>query len=316
MAGYVHIPYNPANDPYQYISQGLGQLLGGLGQGWAKQESKRVMGEDIQKLQQYQKNQAIAQQAGVQSGFMGAQSWPGAQPQMPVMQSPQMRQMQAQGMMGAMTPMTPYQQAQLNQPELQIVDSGENKAIFDKKSGRMYKTEMPSSRVPSTNVNIQPSAGERTAIAETRASIDSLDNLKSLFDNPNTKTGPIVGRVEPTKGLVGLTTSEQEAFMAATSAFKNSIIKEITGAQMSEVEAKRIMKQIPDITDPPTRWKAKWGQSKKNLEMLQKRRLEILSQAGTKVSTQSQQEQGGQILVNPQTGQRIQLRNGKWVPIQ
>ena len=71
--------------------------------------------------------------------------------------------------------------------------------------------------------------------------------------------------------------------MAATSAFKNAIIKEITGAQMSEVEAKRIMKQVPDITDPATRWNAKWQQSKKNLEFLQKRRLQILEQSGIRV---------------------------------
>lgn len=130
----------------------------------------------------------------------------------------------------------------------------------------------------------QPAAAaERTAIAKTRASIDALDNLKTLFDSAQTETGPIVGRIAPTKGLFGLTTKEQESFMAATSAFKNAIIKEITGAQMSEVEAKRIMKQVPDITDPPARWQAKWEQSKKNLEFLQKRRLEILRQSGVRV---------------------------------
>ena len=121
---------------------------------------------------------------------------------------------------------------------------------------------------------------ERTAIAETRASVDALDNLKALFDSPRTETGPVKGRVAPFAGLAGLTTDEQESFMAATSAFKNQIIKEITGAQMSEQEAKRIMKQIPDIIDPPARWKAKWEQSKKNLEHLQKRRMEILEQSG------------------------------------
>jgi len=127
------------------------------------------------------------------------------------------------------------------------------------------------------------SAAERKAIASGRASLDALGNLKQLFDKTKTKTGPIAGRIAPTAGLFGLTSDEQESFMAATSAFKNAIIKEITGAQMSEVEAKRIMKQVPDITDPPARWQAKWEQSKKNLEMLQKRRLEILQQSGLRV---------------------------------
>jgi len=127
------------------------------------------------------------------------------------------------------------------------------------------------------------SPAERKEIAETRASIDALDNLKMLFDSAQTKTGPLVGRYSPVAGLIGMTTDEQEAFMAATSAFKNAIIKEITGAQMSEVEANRIMKQVPDITDPATRWRAKWEQSRKNLEMLQKRRAEILEQSGLRV---------------------------------
>ena len=124
---------------------------------------------------------------------------------------------------------------------------------------------------------------ERTKIAETRASIDALNNIKELYDSAKTRTGMVVGRLDPVLGLFGLTTNEQEDFMAATSAFRNQIIKEITGAQMSEVEAKRILKQVPQEKDPPARWEAKWKQSKKNLEMLQKRRLEILRQSGLQV---------------------------------
>jgi len=127
------------------------------------------------------------------------------------------------------------------------------------------------------------SPAERTAIAETNASIDSLNNIKSLFDNALTRTGPIVGRADPILGIFGWTSQEQEDFMAATSAFKNNVIKEITGAQMSEIEAVRIMKQVPDITDPAARWKAKWGQSLKNLEFLQKRRREVLEASGVRV---------------------------------
>ena len=121
---------------------------------------------------------------------------------------------------------------------------------------------------------------ERTDIAETRASVDALNNIKELYDNAKTRTGPVVGRLDPILGTFGWTTQEQEDFMAATSAFRNRIIKEITGAQMSEVEAKRILKQVPQETDPSARWEAKWRQSKKNLEFLQKRRLEILRQSG------------------------------------
>ena len=78
----------------------------------------------------------------------------------------------------------------------------------------------------------------------------------------------------------GLSGEDQEDLLAATSAFKNAIIKDITGAQMSEPEAKRIMKQIPDENDPPIRWRAKAKQTRKNLDFLQKRRSEVLKKSG------------------------------------
>lgn len=124
-----------------------------------------------------------------------------------------------------------------------------------------------------TTVNI--SAGEREKTAAGLATMDVLSNLRNLYDKPNTRTGPAVGRIDPIIGQIGLTSRDQEDFMAATSAFKNQIIKEITGAQMSEQEAFRIMKQVPDIIDHPTRWEAKWRQSVRNIQYLQKRRQEI-----------------------------------------
>ena len=60
-------------------------------------------------------------------------------------------------------------------------------------------------------------------------------------------------------------------FQASTSAFKNSVIKAITGAQMSEPEARRIMQQIPMETDKPEGWQAKYESTKRNLAYLQAR---------------------------------------------
>jgi hypothetical protein len=128
------------------------------------------------------------------------------------------------------------------------------------------------------------SAAERTDIAEARVSMDALNNLRQLYDTGGFgEAAPVSGRLAPITGLFGMTTDQQEAFMAATSAFKNAIIKQITGAQMSEPEARRIMKQIPDITDPPARWKAKWEESLKNVRMMEQRKLEVLRQSGLRV---------------------------------
>ncbi len=127
----------------------------------------------------------------------------------------------------------------------------------------------------------QPAAAsERMAIAETNASLDALNNLETLFNKSTTVTGPIAGRVERAKGFFGLSSVDQENLLAATSAFKNKVIKDITGAQMSEQEASRIMKQIPLETDPPIRWRAKKKQTEQNLRIIQRRRIQVLQESG------------------------------------
>jgi hypothetical protein len=124
----------------------------------------------------------------------------------------------------------------------------------------------------------KPAASERTKIAEYEGSIGALNNLLELFDP--SFVGPVTGRLAPTTGLLGMTSAEQEQFMAATSAFKNAIIKQITGAAMGEDEAQRILKQVPEITDPPARWKAKWQESKKNVVMLRDMQLDVMRRSG------------------------------------
>ncbi len=135
-------------------------------------------------------------------------------------------------------------------------------------------------------------AAERTALAETEANIDALDNLETLFKKPGVQTGPVVGRVNPLTGLAGLTSPEQEDFMAASASFKNFVIQEITGAQMSEAEVGRIEGQIPLVTDPPARWKAKMKLTRRNLKVIQKRRQQVLEKSG---------------ITNPLTGQQGQI---------
>lgn len=125
------------------------------------------------------------------------------------------------------------------------------------------------------------SPGERKAIAETRATLDELQNLKALFDD--SFVGPVAGRVGAVKNILGLNQPKREALIAASAAFRNSIIKSITGAAMSEPEAKRIMKQLPSETDAPSVWLSKWEQSIRNLETINKRRAEVLRESGLRV---------------------------------
>ena len=277
MNGTMRIPYNPATDPKQYAIQGFQNMLSGI----LEQQAKKQRTADLQDIGNWAKG-----------GFVG--------------QSPQLRTDFGQQLAGKLLdplaglraenlrarteairqpkPISPTQQ--ISQKKLDKINRLQAKVdagTATKKDQAMLDKMLAGVSPVQITFGKPAAAAERTAIAETRASIDALNNIKELYDNAKTRTGPIAGRLDPVLGTFGWTTNEQEDFMAATSAFRNQIIKEITGAQMSEVEAKRILKQVPQETDPPARWEAKWRQSKKNLEMLQKRRLEILQQSGLQV---------------------------------
>ena len=142
----------------------------------------------------------------------------------------------------------------------------------------IVKTTAKGQRFIATEPKPLPSAGERIDIADALASEDALNNLGTLFDSEF--VGPIKGRIGSVKDAIGLNPQLQSEFLAATSAFTNAIIKQITGAQMSEPEAKRIKKQIPEPTDPPTVWRAKRNQSLKNIAFMKKRRIQVLKESG------------------------------------
>lgn len=90
--------------------------------------------------------------------------------------------------------------------------------------------------------------------------------------------GPINGRLTemsvqyPTGQAVPETLAK---FYAQTTTLKNAVVKAITGAQMSAVEADRIMKQVPDFTDKPVVWKQKLDATRENLKTLKNRTIEL-----------------------------------------
>jgi len=65
------------------------------------------------------------------------------------------------------------------------------------------------------------------------------------------------------------------AAFANTRQLMNMVVKAITGAQMSEPEAKRILGQIPLFTDKPVFWQAKLEQTVANLKRMKDRTIAI-----------------------------------------
>jgi hypothetical protein len=64
-------------------------------------------------------------------------------------------------------------------------------------------------------------------------------------------------------------------FVAEVATLKNAVVKATTGAAMSEPEAQRIMSQVPDLTNQPAVFRARLASTRRNLETLKRRTLEL-----------------------------------------
>lgn len=102
-------------------------------------------------------------------------------------------------------------------------------------------------------------ANAPAGITESVSELDySQQVLGRIADNFNPDfVGPVAARAgKMTKYLEALTDEQRVEFYGNVAEYKNSIIKAITGAQMSEVEAARIIQQIPDENASPTAFRA------------------------------------------------------------
>lgn len=129
---------------------------------------------------------------------------------------------------------------------------------FNTRTGQMVPLTPPGGQTR------PPPGGGKDVLANETAEAQ-LARLRGAF-KPEF-TGPIGGRLRTLGQQVpGVPVNKDFAdFSAATSAFRNSVIRAITGAQMSEPEAARIRQQIPEETDKPEVWLSKYEMTKRNL---------------------------------------------------
>lgn len=113
-------------------------------------------------------------------------------------------------------------------------------------------------------------------VASVDQSIGMLDDIDRLLPNMAAFIGPMDGRLARAKLATGAgVTPELAEFDAQLTGLKNAVIKATTGAAMSEPEAKRIMGQLPDLNLPEAVFKARLATTRRNLELLKKRTIEL-----------------------------------------
>jgi hypothetical protein len=112
-------------------------------------------------------------------------------------------------------------------------------------------------------------AGLQERIAGARTALDLMKRLGGELYHPRL-VGPVAGRMKTLQQQIPLVPSDPafDAFDAQTATLVNSVIKAITGAQMSEPEAVRIMRQVPLTTNKPGLWEQRFRSLQTNLEDL------------------------------------------------
>ena len=120
-------------------------------------------------------------------------------------------------------------------------------------------------------------AAAQEALTNLQVSRDTLASIQEKYQDEF--VGPVASRYKTVSQYVNTMTDEQQtAFKTELKAYQNATIKAITGAQMSEPEAKRLLLQMPDDTKSP---KAFIQQLKVNEQQIQRQvaaRLRVLEE--------------------------------------
>lgn len=132
--------------------------------------------------------------------------------------------------------------------------TSDGRQIVRNRSGSLSTVESDGTHKPYSGVVYKQIENAPSAFMESLSDLSYSQNvLKRMAETFNPEfVGPIAAKAgNMTKYLDALTDDQRVQFYGDYAEYKNSIIKAITGAQMSEVEAKRIIQQIPDINASP-----------------------------------------------------------------
>jgi len=128
-----------------------------------------------------------------------------------------------------------------------------------------------------------PSAGEREKLTEDESGLAQIGRISLLFKPEYVGPGAAVKAITANFTDAGLS-SEEADFRAALADFRNKAINRISGAAVSESEAKRMEQQLPNIGNPEKMFTSKLRQSEANLRDLATRRRDIYSRTGLNLS--------------------------------
>ena len=142
---------------------------------------------------------------------------------------------------------------------------------------------------------------EASAISSAEAAMEMLDKIET--DKPNIDTGPIKALQNWSAQTIGVDDPSVSGFKADVQDTLNRYIKEMTGAQMSEAEAKRLLAAMPTMRDNDQTFMEKLRRTRDRIRLYNERYKKGLRLRGRKVG-----EEEKRTPATPPAGQTVKLR--------
>jgi hypothetical protein len=178
--------------------------------------------------------------------------------------------------------------------------------VVDRGSG----TGRPVTDASGQPIGPTPSQAVRTRMGEEEAGLDRINEIRGLYDS--NYVGPAMGRwnqlrqnIPDLPGQFDDIPEPLAKFMASAAGLKNDMIRLITGAAVGVQEAKRIEREIPNITDRPEVFTAKLAQTEKN-------RMSLMARIGA-ATGMGQGPTGQTSGARPYTGEVRQTTDGRTI---
>ena len=168
--------------------------------------------------------------------------------------------------------------------------------------------------------DLRPSASAEVDLTRVQSTLYQVKEIRNLF-TPE-RVGPLKGRYKTMQlALVGELGEEGLAdFQSATATLGNTVINLRTGAQMSEPEAQRILKEIPNMNLPPDVYLARLGRAEDYFQEWYRNRAKLAFGRTTKEDVDKMvapkvgtEQEGATKEIPGYPGTEQTFKNGKWI---
>jgi hypothetical protein len=143
-------------------------------------------------------------------------------------------------------------------------------------------------------------AGIMDSLSDLKQAVGNLDIIKEKY-TPDL-SGPAVGRATTMAAAIGTLGARRAEFLGYLQSYQNAMIKAITGAQMSEPEAKRLMRQMPSINENPAAFLSKVDASRNLASLSLASKYDALKASNYVATEPPISEERARQLVNEITG--------------